>query len=191
MTLEGGKSFKMRRGRGLFFFFFFFFCFSPFKMTKICFGSTKMEKHFTPGKKSGKMTLPPQKTFPVRPLFEHLCSFNRCAFRPSPHRFYFQQLRFLCSNYNSNMSNSDKRGTHNAEYNAINACVKGYLEPTHLKSSPLFTFSTKWLGQDSPSIHLFSKIIRSRFTTAKIKLGEDSPSWFVFSRSRFAFKQRK
>ena len=52
---------------------------------------------------------------------------------------------------------------------------------THLKSSPLFTFSTKSLGQDSPSIHLFSKIIRSRFTAAKIKLGEDSPSWFVVS----------
>ena len=72
-----------------------------------------------------------------------------------------------------------------------NACVKGHLKPTHFKSSPLFTFSTKLLGQDSPSIHLFSKIIGSRFTTAKIKLGEDSPSWFVFSRSRFAFKQRK
>ena len=71
------------------------------------------------------------------------------------------------------------------------ACVKGHLEPTHLKSSPLFTFSTKSLGQDSPSIHLLSKIIGSRFTTAKIKLGEDSPSWFVFSRSRFTFKQRK
>ena len=38
-----------------------------------------------------------------------------------------------------------------------NARVKGHLEPTHLKSSPLFTFSTKSLGQDSPSIHLFSK----------------------------------
>ena len=62
----------------------------------------------------------------------------------------------------------------------INACIKGHLEPTHLKSSPLFTFSTKSLGQDSPSIHLFSKIIGSRFTTAKIKLGEDSSSWFVF-----------
>ena len=73
----------------------------------------------------------------------------------------------------------------------IYACVKGHLEPTHLKSSPLFTFSTKLLGQDSPSIHLSSKIIGSRFTTAKIKLGEDSPSWFAFSRSRFAFKQRK
>ena len=25
----------------------------------------------------------------------------------------------------------------------FNACVKGHLEPTHLKSSPLFTFSIK------------------------------------------------
>ena len=56
------------------------------------------------------------------------------------------------------------------------ARVKGHLEPTHLKSSPLFTFSTKSLAQDSPSIHPFSKLIGSRFTTAKIKLGEDSPS---------------
>ena len=73
----------------------------------------------------------------------------------------------------------------------IIALVKGHLEPTHLKSSPLFTFSTKSLGQDSPSIHLFSKIIRSRFATAKIKSGEDSPTWFVFSRPRFTLKQRK
>ena len=49
-----------------------------------------------------------------------------------------------------------------------NACVKGHLEPTHLKSSPLFTFSTKSLGQDSPSVHVFSKTIGSRFTPAKI-----------------------
>ena len=56
------------------------------------------------------------------------------------------------------------------------ARVKGHLEPTQLKSSPLFTFSTKSLGQDSPSIHLFSKIIGSSFNTARIKLGEDSPS---------------
>ena len=68
------------------------------------------------------------------------------------------------------------------------ACVKGHLEPTHLKSSPLFTFSTKSLGQDSPSVHLFSKTIGSRFTTAKIKLGEDSPSWFIHFRSRFTLK---
>ena len=69
-----------------------------------------------------------------------------------------------------------------------NACVKGHLEPTHLKSSPLFTFSTKSLGQDSPSVHLFSKTIGSRFTTSKIKLGEDSPSWFIYFRSRFTLK---
>ena len=50
-------------------------------------------------------------------------------------------------------------------YADINARVKGRLEPTHLKSSPLFTFLTKSLGQDSPSIHLFSKIIGSRFST--------------------------
>ena len=42
--------------------FFLFFCFSLFKMTKICFGCTKMEifyrkKENTPGKKSAKMTL--------------------------------------------------------------------------------------------------------------------------------------
>ena len=76
----------------------------------------------------------------------------------------------------------------NGKNNKINASVKGHLEPTHLKSSPLFTFSTKLLGQDSPSVHLFSKAIGSRFTIAKIKLGEDSPSWFIYSRSRFTFK---
>ena len=51
----------------------------------------------------------------------------------------------------------------------LNARVKGHIEPTHLKSSPLFTFSTKLLGQDLPPIHLLSKIIGSRFTTAKIR----------------------
>ena len=69
------------------------------------------------------------------------------------------------------------------------ACVKGHLEPsTHLESSPLFTFSTKSLGQDSPSGHLFSKTIGSRFTIAKINLGEDSPSWFIYFRSRFTLR---
>ena len=63
--------------------------------------------------------------------------------------------------------------------------VKGHLEPNHLKSSPLFTFLTKLLGQNSPSVYLFSITTGSRFTAEKIKLGEDSPSWFVFSRSRF------
>ena len=51
----------------------------------------------------------------------------------------------------------------------VKACVKWHLEPTPLKSSPLITFSTKSLGQDSPSVHLFSKTIGSRFTTVKIK----------------------
>ena len=65
---------------------------------------------------------------------------------------------------------------HDIHAYAAYACIKGHLEPTHLKSSPVFTFSTKSLGQDSPSIHLFSRIIGSRFTTAKINLGEDSLS---------------
>ena len=67
-------------------------------------------------------------------------------------------------------------------------CTYRHFEPTHLKSSPLFIFSTNSLGQDSLSVHLFSITIESRFTAAKIKLGEDSPSWFVFPRSRFTFK---
>ena len=57
-----------------------------------------------------------------------------------------------------------------------NARVKGHLEPTHLKSSPLFTFSLKALGQDLPSVHLSSITIWSRFTAKKIKSGEVSPS---------------
>ena len=60
------------------------------------------------------------------------------------------------------------------------AIVKGRLEPTHLKSSPLFTFTTKSLGQDCLPIQPFSKTIGSRLTAAKIKLGEVSPSSFVF-----------
>ena len=57
--------------------------------------------------------------------------------------------------------------------NKLNAHVKWHLEPTYLKSSPLFTFSTKALGQDLPSVHFFSLTIGSRFTAAKINLGED------------------
>ena len=57
-----------------------------------------------------------------------------------------------------------------------NAFVKGHLEPKHLKHSPLFTFSTKSLGQDSPSVFIFSITIGSKFTAAKVKLSEDSPS---------------
>ena len=64
------ESYKKRCGL----FFLFFFCFSLLKTTKICFGSTKMgifyreKAPFTPGKKSGKMTLPPQKNKPFMPL---------------------------------------------------------------------------------------------------------------------------
>ena len=66
--MEGGKVTKWGET------FLFVFCFSLFKTTKICFGCTKMEIFYReksishPGKKSGKMTLPPQKNFPVMPL---------------------------------------------------------------------------------------------------------------------------
>ena len=48
-----------------------FFSFSFLGLPKLKFTTGK--KHFTPGKKSGKMTLPPQKNYPVTPLliFEH------------------------------------------------------------------------------------------------------------------------
>ena len=54
-------------------FFFLLFTFQNDKNLKICFRATKMgifyrEKAFHAGKKSGKMTLPPQKNFPVTPL---------------------------------------------------------------------------------------------------------------------------
>ena len=72
---------KLERGED------FFSPFSLLKMTEICFGSTKMgifyrgkkkKKHFTPGKKSGKMTLPPQKNMPVMPL-ENGCDVTACV----------------------------------------------------------------------------------------------------------------
>ena len=52
---------------------FFFFCFSLFKTTKICFGSTRMEifyrkKAFHAGKKFRKNDFAPQKNFPITPL---------------------------------------------------------------------------------------------------------------------------
>ena len=71
----------------------------------------------------------------------------------------------------------------------IYARVKGRLEPTHLKSSPLFPFSTKSLRHDSPSIHLFFKMIGSRFTTTEIKLGEDSPSFFFLGLDSLSNKE--
>ena len=39
------------------------------------------------------------------------------------------------------------------------AAVKGQLESTHLKSSPSFTSWRKFLGRDSPSVHLVLKQI--------------------------------
>ena len=57
-------------------------------------------------------------------------------------------------------------------FDNMNARVKGQLETIHLKSLLLFNFLTKSLSQDSPSVHLFSITIGSRFTAAKIKLGE-------------------
>ena len=61
-------------------------------------------------------------------------------------------------------------------YDMLYACNKGHLEPTHLKSLPLFIFSTKSLSQDSPPVHTFSITIGSRFTAVKIKLSDDSLS---------------
>ena len=69
-----------------------------------------------------------------------------------------------------------------------NAHVKGHLEPTHLKCSPLFTFSTKSLGQDLLSVQHFSVTIGSRFTAAKIKLMKIHQADLFFSWSRFTFK---
>ena len=56
-------------------FFFFFFAFYFSKPLKFVLGLPKWKfstgkKHFTPGKKSEKMTLPPQKNLPVTPLYE-------------------------------------------------------------------------------------------------------------------------
>ena len=55
---------------------------------------------------------------------------------------------------------------------------------------PTFPLNTPPGSEFTINSPLFQKI-GSRFTTAKKKMGEDSPSWFVFSRSRFTFKQRK
>ena len=59
----------------------FLLFFSLLKRTEICFGSTKIrifyrEKAFHFGKKSGKITLPPQKNMPVTPLLK--CPSPRC-----------------------------------------------------------------------------------------------------------------
>ena len=57
-----------------FFFFFFFFLLFTFEKDGNLFWVYQNgkflpgKKHFTPGKKSGKMTFPPQKNMPVAPL---------------------------------------------------------------------------------------------------------------------------
>ena len=66
--MEGGKE-----DHFIFFFFFFFCHFS--KTLKFVLGLTKWEfsnrkKYFTPGKKLGKMTLPPLKNILLTPLAE-------------------------------------------------------------------------------------------------------------------------
>ena len=69
---NGENSSKMRWGEALFF-FFFFFAFHFSKQLKFVLGVPKWKfstgkNAFHAGKKSGKMTLPPQKNFPVTPL---------------------------------------------------------------------------------------------------------------------------
>ena len=69
--MEVGKVINI--GLDLFFFFFLLFTFENDR--NLCFGSdlpkwefSTGKKHFRTGKKSGKMTLPPQKNMPVTPL---------------------------------------------------------------------------------------------------------------------------
>ena len=73
LEMEVGKVIK--RGEELFLFIFFFFAFHFWKRRKFVLDLPKREfstgkKHFTSGKKSGKMTLPPQKNMPVTPLVQ-------------------------------------------------------------------------------------------------------------------------
>ena len=91
----GKKEGKLKREVESFFFFcfcfcfcfFFLFCFSLLKTTEIFFGQPKWK--FPTGKsishrekKSGKMTLPPQKNFPVTPLIGF---YNQKKCRKSSH----------------------------------------------------------------------------------------------------------
>ena len=69
---ENGRREKLKNEERTFFFFFFAFHFS--KRLKFVLGLPKWKfstgkRHVTLGKKSGKMILPPQKNFPVTPLF--------------------------------------------------------------------------------------------------------------------------
>ena len=67
------KSYKMMRGLFFSFFFFFFFALHFSERLKFVLGQSRWafytgKKYFTPGKKSGKLNLPPQKNIPVTPL---------------------------------------------------------------------------------------------------------------------------
>ena len=50
----------------------------------------------------------------------------------------------------------------------VYACVKGHLEPAHLKSLPLLTFLANSLGQDASSIHLFKKGFKTHHSENKV-----------------------
>ena len=74
VKIENGRREKFQNEERTFFFFFFFFAFHFSKWLKFVLGLPKWKfatgkKHFTPGKKkSGKITLPPQKKkFLLRP----------------------------------------------------------------------------------------------------------------------------
>ena len=70
--MEVGKVIKS--GEDLFF-FFFLFTFENYRNLFWIYQNGNFlpgKKHFTPGKKSGKMTLPPQKNMPVTPLLLRL-----------------------------------------------------------------------------------------------------------------------
>ena len=98
--------------------------------------------------------------------------------------------------YNGNLSHISEEGEgHSLLYQFCNHRVNWLSKMTllcmrqkgilNLPTSSLHLCSPlqpRFLGQDSPSAHLFSKTIGSRFTPAKIKLGEDSPSWFIYFR---------
>ena len=70
----------------------------------------------------------------------------------------------FCTLYWRKMNNLHFLMTFHAQFWLLMHASKGILNLPISKSSPLFTFSTKSLGQDSPSVHLLS-----------IAIGLDSP----------------
>ena len=82
-------------------------------------------------------------------------------------------LNFTISSPPKKRKKREKKGRKKKEKKTLKSpALWPRTEATYLKSSPLFIFSKKSFGQDSPLIHLFSKIIGSRFTTVETKLGE-------------------